>query len=460
MRLKIRVSDMIHIRKDENPDLDVQKIYNRFRFANPAYLKQLRLGLNVFGVPKDLVLASDRFDEVVIPRGLLRPLFETWAVDGILDETVTIPVEIPEARIETRDYQQAALDALLLFYQGLYVCPTGGGKTAVGVALISKRGQKALVLVHTKDLLNQWAESFKRFCGIEVGVIQGDTFNIKDVTIAMMQSLNKPLSKEFVNQFGLVLVDECQHVPTNTMQSILDQLPARYRYGVTATPYRADELDFMIHALLGQTIHEVHAEDLFRAKAIIRPSIRVIRTESYCSECLNYNDLLAHIVSDEARNELILDAIFREAEAGHFCLALSHRVEHVRHLFECWQSNTKIPAAFATGSCKKADREAAIQKMRDGEAQVLFATKIADEGLDLPRLNRLFLTCPSRHHGKIIQQIGRITRPFPGKTDALVFDFLDEFLPMASAQYRARKTKVYNHYEVRELCPTSLETLS
>ena len=442
--LKIRLGPLITISKTDNPGLDTDALIKRFERPNPAHFKAIRQNRSVYRIPKVIHLAKDAGDRVVMHRGLYADLKRDPGIAGVDDQTLSIPASLPTPKLEGRIYQDRAVEAFQGKRQGVLVAPTGSGKTAMSVRIICALGQATLILVHTADLLAQWQEAFKKFAGLDIGVIQGQNCVMKKVTVGMMQSMEQytDLAKDF---FGAVLIDECHHVPSDTLRNITLRLPARYRYGVTATMNRADELDFLIEACLGPVLHEVRAADLYASGAILRPEVIPVSTDFPELVPDGYADMIQMLTEDSGRNDLILQTIEDEVENGGCALVLSHRVEHARALHALWEGRSGIPAVVATGTSKKADREGALAAIRDGQAHVLFATKIADEGLDLPRLDRLFLTCPSRHHGKVTQQIGRITRPYPGKTDAKVFDFVDWRLKLAASQYRSRRENVYRH---------------
>ena len=445
--LRLQIGAGLTLTKADNPRLDeadFQALVSRFEMKNPAYFKALRSGRSVYDIPKTLPMAWDMGDRVVFLRGLLPELQSDPGVSAIRDLTLLFPMSHPHPKMESRAYQDAALADLLSHSQGVLEAPTGSGKTAMAVRLVCARGQQTLILVHTQDLLAQWVHAFKKFCGLRVGVIQGRKEDIRPVTVAMMQSLSPARVGRIKTLFGMVLVDEGHHVPALTLRKIVSRLPARYRYGVTATMDRADELDFLIEATLGPVLHKINAHDLYACGAILRPEIVPVETgfpPAFYED--DFGKMIALLVADNDRNALILSDVFNETRMGHCSLVLSHRIEHARALFDSWQALFGGRAVLATGDCKKVDRTAALSAIRAGKADVLFATRVADEGLDMPRLDRLFLTCPSRHHSKVIQQIGRITRPFPGKGNAVVYDYVDGNLPMARSQYENRDRKIY-----------------
>ena len=443
--LTVRAGSMLTLLKSENPQLTDEAsrfLVDRFSERNPAYLKAVLQGRSTYRTPERVFMAHDLGDRIVLHRGLMAELQQVPGVSQVIDATVVNPAAMPSPSVSPRDYQDRAVAALRARRQGVLCAPTGSGKTIMSVRLLCELGQQALILVHTKDLADQWAKVFKDKCDLTVGVIQGSQCDVRPVTVAMMQSLDQHMDA-VKGQFGAVLADECHHTPSDTLRRLIDRLPARYRFGVTATLNRADGLDFLIHACLGPVVHTVSAEDLYASGSIIRPTIIPVDTEVEEFGFDGYTEMIQALIGHEGRNRLILSTVFDETAAGNCSLVLSHRVEHAQELHRRWTESTDIPAVLATGSSKKADREAALEAIRNQAAHVLFATKIADEGLDLPRLNRLFLTCPSRHHSKVVQQIGRITRPYPGKADAVVFDFVDWNLRLAASQFQARRAHAY-----------------
>jgi superfamily II DNA or RNA helicase len=370
----------------------------------------------------------------------------------IEDHTITNPVELKPSKIILKEYQIPAVNVFLQRNQGILVAPPGSGKTITAIEVIVKRGQKSLVLVHTKDLLQQWIDRFHEFTDLEPGTIQEGEFDIRDVTIGMVQSLNRPLDKEFLNQFGLTLLDEAHHCPAFTFQKLVNQFPAKFRYGLTATPNRRDGLSFVLTGVLGNVIHEIKRDDLFQNGEIMEPLVKTIHTNFYLPDIKNYGAMITAITEDEERNELILKLVAEEARAGHSCLVLSERIDHVHGLWEQFCLEYKeIPSAGITSRSSKKIRDAALKEMNKGGLQVLFSTKLADEGLDIPRLDRLFLTCPIRSVNKANQQIGRILRKFPGKEDSIVFDFRDSLVSLAESQFHTRLKQVYHDFDVLEV---------
>ncbi len=186
----------------------------------------------------------------------------------------------------------------------------------------------------------------------------------------------------------------------------------------------------------------------------MKPVIRVMNTNFYNPLITDYRDLLETVVMDGDRNSLILRNVAAEAETGHFCLVLSNRIDHAEWMFRTLSSvYGNIRSEVLTSRVAKGTRTEIINHMNAGDVQVIFATQLADEGLDMRRLDRLFLKCPIRSINKISQQIGRIVRTFPGKADAVVYDFRDRLCSLAESQFQTRLKQVYepSKYQIEEV---------
>jgi superfamily II DNA or RNA helicase len=417
----------------------IKRIRESFTYENPLYIRMQKLGKRCYGIPKNIELLSEAVDRYHMPRGVLRQLVSIIDSDlSFDDQTVTNPVEFPQSNLELRDYQKDALKSLLNCNQGLLVSPCGSGKTEIGISLIKERSQKTLILTHTKDLLSQWETRIQERLGVNPGVITAGKWNDREaVTVATIQSLQSGLSPDFTSQFGTIVLDEAHHAPARTFSDVINQFPGRYRYGLTATPGRADRLEFLMHATFGRILNEIKTDEI--AGHTVRPAVKVIETATYFPAVDSYNDLLAGLFQDEARNQLIIKQVSKEAGAGHSCLVLSQRISHIKTLQSLLnEHNPAIKTAVITGHESSAYRNESIEKARNGEIQVIFSCRIADEGLDIPRLDRLFLTAPIRSTSRLTQQVGRIRRPFPGKTGAIIYDFVDPLISLAKSQSYTR----------------------
>ena len=447
----LHISKNITILKDENSSLDIHEMRERYTYENPLYCKNLTLGFSTFGIPRAISLLTEHRDHIELPRGLVSDLIQQYPNIEIIDETTTQPTDFTPSIIILKPYQQEALNKLMEKNQGIFVAPPGTGKTVVGIELILKKHQRSLVLVHTKELMQQWSDRIEQFTDITPGRINTNYHDIKSVTIGMVQALNRPLEKGFLDAFGLILLDEAHHCPAYTFQKLLCQFPARYRYGLTATPDRQDGLSFFLHAVLGGTIYEVKKDGLFLNGDILKPLVKAVHTRFYMPSVTGYAELIDAVTHSEDRNNLIIQRVKAESETGHYCLVLSERVAHAVRLHKMFMERSSVKAVCVTGTHSEQYRSESIEAVNNGSAHVLFSTRVADEGLDIKRLDRLFHTCPIRATNKLTQQIGRIMRVFPEKKDCIVFDFVDGLTSLANSQYFTRKEKVYRQYDLEEI---------
>ena len=232
-----------------------------------------------------------------------------------------------------------------------------------------------------------------------------------------------------------ILVHNCHHVSAPSYRNALLRLPAMYRFGITATPDRADGLGKLVELAIGPIVFRIEAKDLVKAGHLVLPRIETIRTEC-CPQTDDFATLITELTSDVERNALIVRLARREADAGSSVLILTGRVDHADLLArKCLAFGA--PAAALTSKTPKKQRESTLDRFRSGDIRIVCATTLADEGLDITRLARLILATPATAHGRTMQRLGRLMRPHPGKGQPVLFDIVDDH-PMAERQYRER----------------------
>jgi superfamily II DNA or RNA helicase len=342
-----------------------------------------------------------------------------------------------------RDYQRDAVDRLAGVTQGTVVIPCGGGKTRVGLGAIARLDTPALVLVHTLDLAEQWRAELRAVLGVDAGLVGDGEVRPAPVTVALVQALARwddPRRDAFVARFGLVILDECHHVAASVFRALVHRCPARYRLGLTATPEREDGLTPLLDLYLGRPLVTVTHAQLIAVGVLAVPEVRVVETEfAFSYESVDdYNALLAALAADPVRADLVADSVAREAAAGHTCLVLSGRIDHCAALRDRLEARG-VRAALLTGEVAKDERRTLLDAARAGALPVLVATSLADEGLDLPRLSRVFLAFPSRARGRTAQRLGRLMRPHPDKPPAALVDFVDRRVPLLRRHHGERR---------------------
>lgn len=342
-----------------------------------------------------------------------------------------------------RGYQREALAAWWRHKAGIIVAPCGAGKTAIGLTAVLHLPTNALVLVHTGDLLRQWRERAEAL-GIEVKTVSEGGGPVRArLVIATMQTLALwPFWQlaEWGKGFGLVIVDECHHVPCATLTDVLYELPGRYRLGLTATPTRSDGLTPILLAHMGPIRATVSREALAEAGAIIVPRVERIATAWEPKAESEYVQMITDATEDEARNIQIADLAASAVKAGRHVLIQTERVEHSKVLSRLIGDRHGLGSVAVYGALGGKARALALSQVASGACPILIATQLADEGLDLPVLDTLILGVPQRNAARLEQRVGRIARPAPGKVDAIVYDLLDGGAP---ARLQWARLKVY-----------------
>jgi len=457
---EIRVSSFIALEYATIPDILKRKIVRELTLDNPEYVRMLHLSKqtsNVFQHQSLYRVSTDRATRrqwFILPRGFLPTLIQLYNEQGrsvrLIDQRLTKGRVAFDSSIVLRSYQEPAVKKALQAKSGILQAPCGSGKTIIGLNIIARAGQPALWLVHTKDLMEQALDRIEEYLQIprdEIGTI-GDGKQIigDNITVGMVQSLERRLDIQLVNKFGLVMLDEAHHAPARTFSQVVGAFPALYRFGLTATPHRRDGMHPLMYYTIGYTIHKISTAELVWSGELVAPKFELVPTEFSFQYDDDYAKMIKTLTEDEGRNKLIIQRVAEEAKAGHYCLVLSERVAHCGCLHRMlMQTAPDVRAAVLIGELGRAARRTVLNGLRNKELNAVFATKVADEGLDIAHLDRLFLATPYRAAHKVKQQMGRVMRPAEGKEDAVVYDFVDERVQVLKNQVDIRKD-VYDSF--------------
>ena len=434
----VTVSNNIRI---TDPSLEIiSYCQNNLKLTNPDYAKKVRMGFWVGNTPKELYLYEMHGGELVIPYGCLKaiaPLIKEAIVQSDFKPSVSIDYGDP---IPLYPYQELAVEQAKNGLYGILQSKAGSGKTQMGIALVKQYGKRALWLTHTKDLLNQSKERAERYMDKSlIGTITEGKVNIGSgitfATVQTMTHLNLSLYKDY---WDVIICDECHRIAGSPTQlsmfsKVLNSLSARHKYGLSATVHRADGMIKATFSLIGDVVYTVPDDAI--ADKVLRVGIKPIGTGVGISrECLNtdgtlnYTKLINYLCENDERNDIIHTCLVGEADKS--CLILSDRLEHLSSMMSLLPTRMRDKAVMISGKMTsktgKAEREQALVDMRIGAKKYLFATySLAKEGLDIPRLERLFLTTPQSDYAVITQSIGRIARTYDGKADPIAYDFVD-----------------------------------
>jgi len=443
--VKIIVSNKIII---QEPDEKIKEyVEKELVILNPDYLRNERLGYSNYKTPKYLVFYEINGNELILPFGCLSDLFSRYPLE-IFENRIALGEPIAyKSKIKLFDYQEKVCKRALERKNGIIVMPAGSGKTQTALELIATLGLKTLWITHTIDLLNQSYNRAKdNFESVGLGKIANGKLEIgTHITFATVQTLKSIDLQEYADTWDCILVDECHRVcgtpaKAGMFYRVINKLVARYKYGLTATPYRnLKGTEKAMFGLLGKTIIELEKDVI--GNRILPATIVKIDTDFFkipekCQEAdgtIKYTGLTTALSEDEKRNKLILSIL--EQSKNNYTLVLADRVKQMNYL----QSKLGYGNVI-DGKTKKEVREKRIQEVREGKEKVLFATYgLAKEGLDIPRLDRLILASPHRDKATIIQAIGRIERKFEGKKEPICYDLVDP-MQYFEGMYKNRKS--------------------
>jgi superfamily II DNA or RNA helicase len=437
--------------KSELPPYLIDSLKQSLTFDNPRYEEAKKRMFGTRGIDKQIVCYQEQKDFFYIYRGFMGNLISFLGQNGCQHELVDQRRLLPEIDLcffgDLREYQTAAMTKALTKHFGILVAPCGSGKTVIGLNIIVERKQPTLIIVHTKELLNQWIEQIKDYLGIEdVGIIGDRKEEIRAVTVGMVQTLGKRNLPEISKHFGQIIIDECHHTPASTFTQVVSAFDCFYQLGLSATPYRRDRLNKLLYYVVGNVSATITDQDLQDYGTCIKPKI-IARETLFAynyKEDADYQPMISRLVEDTNRNQLIVTDIIKEAKGkNNYLLVLTDRKEHCKTLARLLIEQG-VNCAILTGDLPKKQREQAIHDLETGLLRVVLATgQIAGEGLDIPKLNRLFVTTPIRWKGKIKQYVGRVLRTAPGKRDARIYDYVDTRVGVLVSAYRSRYYQVY-----------------
>ena len=442
--------------EDPSPEV-IEWARENLEFPNPEYAKKERMGFWLGRTPKLLRLYEWNGNTLILPFGVCRELMPllrgTVIRTDFRQDTVIDYGGNGGKEMGLFDYQEEAVEKMVDAKYGILKATTGSGKTQVGIAMIKRLRRRALWLCHTADLLNQSRDRARRYMddGL-IGTITEGKVNVGvGVTFATVQTMANLELTQYRDYWDVVIVDECHRASSSAStftryEKVLNHLAARHKYGLTATPERSDGLVKATFALLGKVAWEVPEEAV--ADRVTGVAVRRVNTETELTEdCLNtdgtinYVKMIEHLATDWNRNRLIANMIAKEK--GHSCLILSDRLAQLEEIMDCLPEDMKDECAFINGKMQskkaKAEREQAIEDMRTGKKKYLFASYgLAKEGLDVPRLDRLFLASPAKFSAIITQAVGRVRRTFEGKETPVVYDFVDAEIGFCMGAWKTR----------------------
>lgn len=435
-------------------------------FKNPEFYSKQALRLSTYAIPRIISCFDITNEYLAMPRGC-EDATRSFLNDNAVTYTITdktnhgnkISVSFQG---EEREEQLEAINALLPYTNGILHATTAFGKTVTAAAIIARKKVNTLILVHSKALLKQWHDRLTEFLNIDypkheeknkrgrrkvfspLGCFDSSGNTLHGIIdIALIQScLDEDGVKPFVQDYGMVIVDECHHVSSITFEQVLMSIKAHTIYGLTATPIRKDGHQPIIFMQCGPIRFSTDVKSQIAKQSFDRFLIPRFTSYNFILEDrLSIATLYKYLSEDEIRNNLIVEDICKAVNTGRTPIILTNRTAHVSVLAEKLNATIKNVISLTGAGTTREKREAMqrLQNIPDSEQLVIVATgKYVGEGFDYPRLDTLFLALPISWKGLLTQYAGRLHREYEGKKDVRIYDYIDIHEPICDSMYRKR----------------------
>ena len=493
-KLHIILANGIYV---DNTNLNAA-MQNRIRrmaaFSNPVFYKNQAIGTSNYDTARWIYLGKDHLSGYIqIPRGLQDELWKNikqadidYEMEDERQQGRKINVDF---KGELRPEQDKALKELIRYDNGILHAATAFGKTVVSSAIIAQKKINTLIILESSALIEQWKEALEKFLNINeglptyetktgrvrkrkslIGTLQGAHDSMTGIIdIAMAGSLcKKGKYHKMMNEYGLVLIDECHHSASETIANVLKEVKAKYVYGVTATPKRGDGLEKINYMLIGPIRYSYTAKEKAKEQGIqhlVYPRFtRTVPPRGVITDKMHPNEAYEIIHNNDVRDEQIIEDVKNCVAAGRTPVVLSRYKDHSEKFYERLKSYADH-VFLMTGNNSKKEHRKILEQMHQvdkNESLILIATgSLVGEGFDFPRLDTLFMATPVSFRGVVEQYAGRLNRDYAGKENVIIYDYVDNHIPMFNNMYMKR-LKAYKQigYEFGDGLQTVKQTVN
>lgn len=459
-KLSMVLGNQLYIARDDLTPALRNRLVRLAAFQNPEFYRAQAMRFSTFDKPRIISCAEDYPKHIGLPRGCVDEVIDLLETNDIKPEIIDErfsgqPVTI-EFQGELRPDQQDAAEAILEVETGVLAATTGFGKTVIAAYLIAKRKVNTLVLVHRRQLLDQWIAHLTNFLGLslqDVGQIgSGRRKPTGIVDVATIQSLHKKgVVDDIVGEYGHLVIDECHHISARSFELVARQSKAKHVLGLSATVTRKDGHHPIIFMQCGPIRYRVDprlqaAKRPFQHRVFVRITEFRMSDEILVANRLSIQEVYRALSKDESRNALIVEDVLDVINVGRSPVILTERRDHLKLLTEQLQPHIPnlIVLKGGMGIKQRHHIQEQLAAVSDGEPRVILSTgRYLGEGFDDARLDTLFLTLPISWRGTLAQYAGRLHREYHQKKEVIIYDYLDENVPMLLRMYKKRRRGYY-----------------
>lgn len=467
--VRIVLADRIYIDSSGMSNKTKRQLRRMATFSNKQYFQNQAMDMPNYDESRFIYLGSDEGKYIVLPRGLREDILKKFDNAGIRYKIEDKRTQGRELNIsfkgELRESQIPAVETMLENETGILHAATAFGKTVVCCDMIARRGISTLILVDRADLMNQWIKRLDEFLDIDeelpeyqtktgrtrkrkslIGNLQGAHDTLTGIVdVAMIRSLKKkdgfhPMLKEYAQ----VYFDECHHAASESAIEVLQEINAKYVYGVTATPKRGDGKEKINEFLLGPIRYRFTAKDRAEEQNIdhlVYPRFTRTVKPHHLSKTPYGNDAYELIRNNDVRDEQIIRDVADCVQAGRTPVVLTKYVDHANKLSERLKkyADRLILLTGANGTKVRRAQVKELNEVDDSDSLILVGTgSLLGEGFDFPRLDTLFMATPVSGENVVEQYVGRLNRDYDGKENVIVYDYVDSHIPKFDKMYAAR----------------------